>query len=202
MQPSIAILHSRVSIGESLAWTLKMSSFSSVAYYKNETELLRQDLKPLIILTDRFFYDRIWNINTLEDTQVILAVEDIDDEFVLEALVNGVADVIDLSKGPDIFVTRLEKLIRQETHDHQLLIRKLVRKRSDSRISDYTNYALTTKEKAILNLMREGVHLKLIAHKTDITYETVRTHMKRIYKKLGVMSASEAIIKAMKIDLG
>ena len=48
-------------------------------------------------------------------------------------------------------------------------------------------------------MMRDGIYLKLIAQLTDTTYETVRTHVKRIYKKLGVMSATEAVIKAMKM---
>ncbi len=49
--------------------------------------------------------------------------------------------------------------------------------------------------------MRNGLHLKLIAHKTGITYETVRTRVKHIYKKIGVVSASEAVIKSMSMNL-
>jgi DNA-binding CsgD family transcriptional regulator len=43
--------------------------------------------------------------------------------------------------------------------------------------------------------MKKAHHLKEIAQITNSSYETVRTHVKRIYKKLGVMSASEAVIK-------
>lgn len=50
-------------------------------------------------------------------------------------------------------------------------------------------------------MMCEDKHLTLIAHKTDTTYETVLTHVKHINKKLGAMSASEAVIKAMKSKL-
>ena len=49
--------------------------------------------------------------------------------------------------------------------------------------------------------MRDGNHLKLIAQATNTSYETVRTHVKHIYKKLGVMSGSEAVVKAMKMKL-
>jgi DNA-binding NarL/FixJ family response regulator len=49
--------------------------------------------------------------------------------------------------------------------------------------------------------MREGTHLKLIAYNTGTAYDTVRTHVKHIYKKIGVMSASEAVIKALKMNL-
>ena len=49
--------------------------------------------------------------------------------------------------------------------------------------------------------MREANHLKLIAKLTNTSYETVRTHVKKIYKKIGATSASEAVIKALKMDL-
>ncbi len=58
---------------------------------------------------------------------------------------------------------------------------------------------LTGKEIEILKLLRQGIPLKEIAVHTQNSYETIRTHIKKIYKKLGVNSSAEAIIKA--IDL-
>ena len=78
--------------------------------------------------------------------------------------------------------------------------KKLIQKISNAGM-DETHYGLTMKEKQVLKMMREGSHLKLIAQLTDSSYETVRTHVKHIYKKLGVMSASEAVIKAMKMKI-
>ena len=51
-------------------------------------------------------------------------------------------------------------------------------------------------EKEILKMMVEGYNYKAIAEKSFISYETVRTHVKKIYKKLHVASRSEAILKA------
>lgn len=59
-------------------------------------------------------------------------------------------------------------------------------------------FALSNREKEILSLMVEGNNLHAIAEKTFISYETVRTHVKRIYKKLHVASASEAVVKAIR----
>ena len=56
---------------------------------------------------------------------------------------------------------------------------------------------LTEREKEILRLMMDGHHYKFIADKSFISYETVRTHVKHIYKKLHVASRSEAVLKAM-----
>jgi DNA-binding NarL/FixJ family response regulator len=60
------------------------------------------------------------------------------------------------------------------------------------------NFLLSSREKEILLLMTNGNNLRHIADKSFISYETVRTHVKRIYKKLHVASASEAVAKAIR----
>jgi DNA-binding NarL/FixJ family response regulator len=57
---------------------------------------------------------------------------------------------------------------------------------------------LTNREKEILSLMTEGNNMHIIAGKLFLSYETIRTHVKRIYKKLHVASASEAVAKAIR----
>ncbi|MEP7256277.1 MAG: response regulator transcription factor [Ferruginibacter sp.] len=64
-----------------------------------------------------------------------------------------------------------------------------------------TDFQLSEREKEILHLMVEGHNYKSIADKSFISYETVRTHVKHIYKKLHVASRSEAIQKAIQQGL-
>ncbi len=65
-------------------------------------------------------------------------------------------------------------------------------------ITPETNdYQLSQREKEILLLMVGGDNYKTIAGKAFISYETVRTHVKNIYKKLHVACRSEAVFKAM-----
>jgi len=63
------------------------------------------------------------------------------------------------------------------------------------------DYHLSEREKEILRLMAEAFNYKAIAEKLYISYETVRTHVKNIYKKLHVSSRSEAVIKAIQQGL-
>lgn len=58
------------------------------------------------------------------------------------------------------------------------------------------DYQLSDRENELLKLMGEGLDYKIIAGKLFISYETVRTHVKHIYKKLHVASRSEAVMKA------
>lgn len=55
---------------------------------------------------------------------------------------------------------------------------------------------LAPREQEVLNLLVTGHSYKMIADKCGITIETVRSHIKRIYEKLQVHSATEAATKA------
>lgn len=61
---------------------------------------------------------------------------------------------------------------------------------------DKTVEPLSERELSILKEMQEGAQLKAIALSQFISYETVRTHVKNIYRKLHVNSRAEAIMKA------
>jgi DNA-binding NarL/FixJ family response regulator len=63
------------------------------------------------------------------------------------------------------------------------------------------DYHLSEREKEILRLMVEAFNYKAIAEKIFISYETVRTHVKNIYKKLHVTSRNEAVMKAIQQGL-
>ncbi|MES2774624.1 MAG: response regulator transcription factor [Bacteroidota bacterium] len=64
-------------------------------------------------------------------------------------------------------------------------------------VPENTDYQLSQREKEILQMMVTGENLKVIADKAFISYETIRTHVKNIYKKLHVTSRGEAMLKAM-----
>ena len=57
---------------------------------------------------------------------------------------------------------------------------------------------LSNREKEILSLIKEGSNFHQIADKLFISYETVRTHVRSIYRKLHVNSVNQAIVKAFK----
>jgi DNA-binding NarL/FixJ family response regulator len=57
--------------------------------------------------------------------------------------------------------------------------------------------SLTTKEKEVLEWLVKGYSYKMIAAELDKSLETIRTQIKKIYKKLNVQSNAEAIIKAL-----
>ena len=59
------------------------------------------------------------------------------------------------------------------------------------------NFDLSSRENEILSLLVDGLSYKLIADKLFISYETVRSHVKKIYEKLHVASLTEVVAKAI-----
>lgn len=58
-------------------------------------------------------------------------------------------------------------------------------------------YQLTPREKDVLASLARGNSYKLIAAEFEISVDTVRTHLKKIYEKLHVHSQTEAVSKAI-----
>ena len=63
------------------------------------------------------------------------------------------------------------------------------------------NYELSDREKEVLKLLADGNSYKMIASRLSITYYTVNAHLKKIYEKLQVHSASEAVSVALRNSL-
>lgn len=60
------------------------------------------------------------------------------------------------------------------------------------------DYNLTEREKQILGFLVKGYSYKLIASACKITYNTVNNHIRNIYDKLYVNSATEAVSLAIR----
>lgn len=60
------------------------------------------------------------------------------------------------------------------------------------------NYELTDREKTVLQNLVAGKSYKMIADVMEISFDTVKTHIKNIYAKLRVHSGSEAVAKAIR----
>lgn len=54
---------------------------------------------------------------------------------------------------------------------------------------------LTPKEHQVLQLLADGLSTGDIAERTSTSPQTVRTHLKRVFRKLGVSSRAEAVMK-------
>jgi len=63
------------------------------------------------------------------------------------------------------------------------------------------NEPLTAKEQQVITAMVDGLSYKMIASRLGISLETVRQHIKNIYRKLHVNTKSEVIVKSLKGEI-
>ena len=62
-----------------------------------------------------------------------------------------------------------------------------------SRRDGVAQLGLSRVEQAVLQLLVQGLDNRAIVSEIHVAYETVRSHLKKIYRKLGVQSSAEAI---------
>jgi len=63
------------------------------------------------------------------------------------------------------------------------------------------NFGLSQREQQVLELLVSGLSYKLIADETNVSIDTIRSHIKNIYIKLQVNSATEAVSKALRYKI-
>jgi len=125
-----------------------------------------------------------------QDTLVLRAVQDgakgylLKDEA-LEHIGNVLVSMLDGASPIDARVARA--LLRQLSHGQQF--------------SKQTVDKLTQSEQHVLSLIANGKMYKEIAHEMDISINTVREYIRRIYKKLDVNSRTQAMQYANHFNL-
>jgi LuxR family transcriptional regulator, maltose regulon positive regulatory protein len=70
-----------------------------------------------------------------------------------------------------------------------------------AQLSSHSSDPLTARERDVLAMIRQGLSNKRIARTLEISPETVKTHVKRIFLKLAVSTRTEAVFRAMSLEL-
>jgi DNA-binding NarL/FixJ family response regulator len=75
------------------------------------------------------------------------------------------------------------------------IARKVVASFQKSRQTGEKQVHLSPREEMVLNCLAKGLTYKQIADQLDISIDTIRTYLRRIYEKLQVQSRTEAVAK-------
>ena len=127
------------------------------------------------------------------DIDILILTVHENDELVFEALCSGACGYLTKNIDPDRLLESITDVYNggspMSTHIARMVVRSF-QKNSQS--------PLTGRETEVLNLLSRGKSYKMIADEIFIDKETVRTHIKNIYRKLEVHSKADAIEKALK----
>jgi DNA-binding NarL/FixJ family response regulator len=96
-----------------------------------------------------------------------------------DKLIEGIRDVLEGGAPMTPSVARkVLQMLTQQSHDRSK-----------------NPFDLTAREIEILSMLSKGMSYKMIADAGGITFHTVNSHLKKIYEKLHVHSATEAVSK-------
>ena len=118
-----------------------------------------------------------------------------DDENIYNAICAGASGYI-LKKNIEQLPNAIEDVLNGGAPMNSTVAKKLIQfinTTKEKKNIELEN--LTARENEILELIAKGHSYKMIAAEINIATETVRTHIKKMYKKLQVNSATEAVYK-------
>lgn len=125
-----------------------------------------------------------------------------DDDKVFASVCAGASGYILKSDVPSRIVAALQEIAAGGAPMTPVIAAKVLRLFKSAQmqrmsVREPNLYQLTARELEILGLLVTGMSYKMIAGECGITYETVKSHIKRIYEKLHVASMTEAVAKAI-----
>jgi DNA-binding NarL/FixJ family response regulator len=122
-----------------------------------------------------------------------------DEDNIFEALKAGASGYLLKKTSPAQLIEAIKEASQGGSPMSSSIARKVVtffKEKPPARANEA--YGLSNREKDILASLSEGNSYKIIADKLFISIDTVRSHIRNIYKKLHVHNQSEAVAKAFK----
>jgi DNA-binding NarL/FixJ family response regulator len=128
-------------------------------------------------------------------TQVLMCTVFDDNENIFKAICNGANGYLLKKSPPSKIIEAINEVHEGGAPITPVVARKILElfPKTPARSAEIDK--LAKREQEILQLLMKGYSYKMIAAELKIAVETVRTHIKRIYEKLHVHSAPEALAK-------
>ncbi len=137
------------------------------------------------------------------ELQILVQTVFDDNAHIFAAICAGANGYILKDSSPEAYVEAIIETYQGGSAMPPAIARKVLTMfQSQNQSRKSTEYQeLSISEKRVLDCLIKGMSYKLIADDCKISYSTVNFHLKNIYKKLHVNSATEAIVTAQKWQL-
>ena len=135
------------------------------------------------------------------DIEILMLTVYEDNERVFEALCAGATGYLVKKTPPSRLLEAIREAYEGGSPMSSQIARKVVsqlQQKTTARAKDEATTSLTSRETEILEGLVNGQTYQAIALTFNISIDTVRFHIRNIYRKLHVHSESEAVAKAMR----
>lgn len=163
-----------------------------------------QDMKPDVILMDIDMpvvngVQAVRNIRRINEHIPIIMLTVFDDnENIFNAICAGASGYILKRYATEEIPGAIRDVLTGGAPMTGSVARKVLQMVPQAKNEEQEKSDLSKKEIEILQLLVKGYSYKMIAAELKISIDTVRFHIKKIYDKLHVHSATEAVSKALK----
>lgn len=117
-----------------------------------------------------------------------------DNDLVFGALKMGASGYVLKKTLPDKLIEAIKDIHTGGSPMSALIARKVITSFQKPVVSEAAQL-LTRREQELLDLLAQGFRYKEIANKLFLSIDTIRTHIRNIYRKLEVQSRAEALNK-------
>jgi DNA-binding NarL/FixJ family response regulator len=123
-----------------------------------------------------------------------------DSEKVFDALCAGACGYLVKKTPPSKLLEAIKEVYEGGSPMSSQIARQVITafKESKDVKDENTDYKLSSREKEVITLLAGGNNYQQIADQLFISVDTVRHHIKNIYRKLHVHTQSEAVAKAIR----
>ena len=128
---------------------------------------------------------------------LMLTVYD-DDDRIFDALCAGACGYLLKRTSPARLLESLREAVTGGAPMSPEVASRVITLFREIRPPERADYELTPHESRLLKLLVEGHNYTTAAEELNVSYNTVKFHMRHIYEKLQVHSKSEAVGKAMR----
>lgn len=128
-----------------------------------------------------------------------------DEKSVLDAIGSGADGYIVKDADPDIIRQSITELLNGYSPLSPSIARYILKEmRRGQEETEYeekgSDFGLTRKELEVLEEIKKGATYRQIAAHLKVSESTIQTHIKNIYRKLGVNSRGSAVFKASQVS--
>jgi DNA-binding NarL/FixJ family response regulator len=134
----------------------------------------------------------------LPEVQVIIVTVYRNHELIFQALQAGACGYLLKRSSPEELLKAISEVLAGGAPMTSEIARMLVEAFQKKPANVVPSDGLTQRESEILGLLSEGLSNKEIASRVNISYDTVRAHLRHIYEKLHVRGRTQAVRKYLK----
>ncbi len=157
--------------------------------FKDKIKKQRPEVLLLIFNNNNYNNNLItWISKHAPHSKTLVLLEEVKPEMIFESLKSGASGIIEMEEGPYVLLDAVESILEDGAP-----LGKTVSKHIVKYFNWYIDNNLSLREYEVLQLLSKGMTNPQIAKILELSVDTIKSHLRRIYGKLGVNSKNEAL---------